>query len=405
MRRLSFRPPAVLLAIAAGALAFAACSDSPISPTRSLRSSDADFSVVAGPGPNQSTIASNAGTLYCVGSQLNGDTASAPATFAAAGCGAGTLSLGGNAVSPATGNATPGSPLASYNPGWSAPFTGSEWIGITTKGGPSSDYRPNPGRYVFQESFNIPASVTAPVLDLHVKSDNVVGVYLNGKLIGAQPNTDCNAAPCNWNIDTHIVYNVAADFVIGGSNTLTFRVVDLPTGYPVLVGPTGGPAPQFGCPTRPFQVNGTIGFGGPSVATAAGHVVVPGGAGTAITNYGLANQAGCENPMGLDFVGTINWTPPVVTTWCSPGFWKNNGRDLWTQYYTKKYSTLVGAAPLGKKAPAGYDPTLLDVIDNPQIYGGEATNSVADFLSNKAFGTPIGSGVESCPGPGNVIVH
>jgi hypothetical protein len=222
------------------------------------------------------------------------------------------LSLGGNAVSPATGNATPGSPLASYNPGWSAPFTGSEWIGITTKGGPSSDYRPNPGRYVFQEVFNVPASVTNPVLDLHVKSDNVVGVYLNGKLIGAQPNTDCNAAPCNWNIDTHIVYNVAADFVIGGSNTLTFRVVDLPTGYPVLVAPVGGPAPQFGCPTRPFQVNGTVGFGATLVPTSPLHVIAGGGAGTPMTNIGLANQAGCENPMGLDFSAVLSWTVPQI---------------------------------------------------------------------------------------------
>jgi hypothetical protein len=93
-----------------------------------------------------------------------------------------------------------------------------------------------------------------------------------------------------------------------------------------------------------------------------------------------------------------------LTTWCSPGFWKNNGRDLWTAYHNVKYSTLVGAAPLGKKAPAGYDPTLLEVIDDPSVYGGPATNSVADFISNKAFGTPIGSGVESCPNPNSIIV-
>jgi len=371
------------------------------------------LSVVAGPGANQQTIASNAATLYCAGAQQNGDTTIAPATYVVAGCGAGTLDLGGNVVNAATGNATPGSALASYNPGWSAPFTGSDWIGITTKGGPSSDYRPNPGRYVFQEVFTVPASVTNPVLDLHVKSDNVVGVYLNGKLIGSQPNSDCNVAPCNWNIDTHIVDNTAADFVIGGSNVLTFRVIDLPTGYPSLVlqanGGFGGPAPQFGCPSRPFQVNGMVGFTGGPVPTSPNHVIAGGGAGTPITNYGLANQAGCENPMGLDFVGTISWTVPVVTTtWCSPGFWKNNGRDLWTAYHNVLYSTLVGAAPLGKKAPtsgAGSNPTLLQVIDNPNIYGGEATNSVADFISNKAFGTPIGSGVESCPGPGAITVH
>jgi hypothetical protein len=123
-----------------------------------------------------------------------------------------------------------------------------------------------------------------------------------------------------------------------------------------------------------------------------------------MSNIGLANQAGCENPMGLNFAGTVSWTA-ASTTWCSPGFWKNNGRDLWTSKQSLPYLATLGAlgipgfpAPLGKKAPAG-DPTLLQVIDNPSIYGGPATNSVADYLSNLAFGTPIGSGIESCPGP------
>jgi hypothetical protein len=106
-----------------------------------------------------------------------------------------------------------------------------------------------------------------------------------------------------------------------------------------------------------------------------------------------------------DYIFLVNPLKVVenITTWCSPGFWKNNGRDLWTAHQGEKYSTLSAfAAPLSKKAPAGYDPTLLEVIDNPSIYGGPATNSVSDYLSNLAFGTPIGSGVESCPGPGAI---
>jgi len=100
--------------------------------------------------------------------------------------------------------------------------------------------------------------------------------------------------------------------------------------------------------------------------------------------------------------------PSVIqqtTTWCSPGFWKNNGRDLWTSKQGMHYSDLAKLniagfpAALSKKAPAGYDPTLLEVIDNPNTYGGEAANSVADYLSNLAFGTKIGSGIESCPSP------
>ena len=146
MPRLSIRTPAVGLAVVAGALALAACSDSPVSPTSSLRSSAASFSVS---GTNPLTIVSDASTQYCAGAQLNGGNNavgdwSIPATFGpVAGCGAGTLNLD--------------AALQVYNPGWSQPFAGSSWIGIETKGGPSSDYRPNPGRYVFQETFSVPS--------------------------------------------------------------------------------------------------------------------------------------------------------------------------------------------------------------------------------------------------------
>ena len=229
MSRLSFRPSLVPLAVAVGALALAACSDSPVSPTRSLRSSDASLSVT--PGINSLTIVSDGSTQYCASAQLNGGNTAAldwtiPATFAAvAGCGAGTVDL----QLPVGTSA-----LDTYNPGWSAPFAGSHWIGITTKGGPSSDYRPNPGRYVFQETFTVPANVTNATLDLHVKSDNVAAVYLNTTAaatapIGAQANTDCNAGTCNWNSDLHLTPSLTA----GTAYTLTFVVADLPTGFPV----------------------------------------------------------------------------------------------------------------------------------------------------------------------------
>jgi len=190
----------------------------------------------------------------------------------------------------------------------------------------------------------------------------------------------------------------------GATYTLTFLVIDLPTGAFSSVSGVGGTAPQWGCTTRFPQPTGTLGYTATTVPTVPNHVVAGGGTGVAITNLGAANQAGCENPTGLDFAGTVTWTvaPPPSTTWCSPGFWKNHP-DLWTAYQGILYSSLNPAgAPFGKKAPtsgAGSNPNLLTVISNPSIYGGPATNSVADFLSNVAFGTPIGSGVESCPDP------
>ena len=361
----------------AALLAVSACSDT-TAPT-SMRSAEGSPAFTIGPtanvGPVQVTFASNATTQFCSSATLVHDY-SIPASYApVAGC--------GTAFDLQTALTT------SYNPGWSAPLTGSSWIGPNAT---SNEYRTNPGRYVFQTTFAIPAGVTNPVLNDTLKSDNAVSVYLNGFKVEQQVIADCPVGgPCNWNTTFVISDNNLAHFIIGGTNTITVLLVDTPNG--------GTAANSYAC-TQPFQPFGELGFGTPfNVPTSPTHVL----AGWTQT---MTATTGCENPTGLDFHGTVSWVvPPPSTTWCSPGFWKNHGRDLWTQYYTKKYSTLVGAAPLSKKAPAGYDPTLLEVIDNPNIYGGEATNSVADFLSNKAFGTPIGSGVESCPGPDNVIVH
>jgi hypothetical protein len=95
------------------------------------------------PGVNSVTIASDGSTQFCTAQNVIGNY-TIPATFGPfAGCGT-ALDL-----MPA---------LAVYNPGWDAPIAGSSWIGWTSNGGPSSDYRPETGRYVFQETFAIPAN-------------------------------------------------------------------------------------------------------------------------------------------------------------------------------------------------------------------------------------------------------
>ena len=188
------------------------------------------------------------------------------------------------------------------------------------------------------------------------------------------------------NLPIYIVSDAnAADFVIGGTNTLSVFLVDTPNG--------GTPGNNYACVLQP-QVSGTTGFsGGPVVTTVPNHVY------SGYNSATYATTGDCQNPGGVAFWGTVAYVPPAITTWCSPGFWKNH-EELWTAFLGVKYASIGSwRAPLSSKAGAGADPTLQQVVENPQIYGGPATNSVADYLSNKFFGTKIGSGVESCPDP------
>lgn len=369
MRR--FPSQFLALTAAAGTIVLGACSETTTSPTSRLAPNGPAFTIgpTANVGPVQVTFASNATTQYCA-------TGGYPAIH--------TYTVP-TALGPLTGCSTAfdltTNLTTSYNPGWAAPLSGSSWIGPNAT---SNEYKTAPGSYVFQTTFNIPAGVTNPVLNDTLMSDNAVAVYLNGHKIEAQVIADCNhTGPCNWNTMYVISDANAADFNIGGTNTITVLLVDTPNG--------GTPANNYACTTT-YQPFGELGYNGTfNVPTSPNHVL----AGWTTT---MTATTGCENPTGVDFAGTVSWSNPV-TTWCSPGFWKNH-ESLWTQYLNVLYSSIGSwRAPLGNKAPSGANPTLQQVVENPQIYGGPATNSVADYLSNKFFGTPIGSGVESCPDP------
>lgn len=81
--------------------------------------------------------------------------------------------------------------------------------------------------------------------------------------------------------------------------------------------------------------------------------------------------------------------PPMQTEWCSPGFWKNN-TTMWPESVplNTTYKAVFGADPVGKNpAVKGgtityTDATLLFVLENPALFGGEMTNMVADYLSS-----------------------
>jgi len=365
------------------------------------------------------------GTQFCAGStQLGvfGDAAHAfPASpVALAGCGAARdLQADGS--------------LGAYNPGWDNPtgmtVTTAHWVGFTAASGPSSDYRPTPGLYYFSQSFTLPTGATAPSLTLQVLADNVGAVYLNGTLLGSQNFTDCNniqgqplVMNCNWQtvspgvLPGGMLTVTAASGLFhaaGVANTLEFVVYDVPTGFPVTSGPVGGASPQFGCTTRTPQTTGSHGFSGDNaVTTAVGHVgPLPTGnamAPTPTVNTPNPTQDGCENPSGLAFAGTVSFTPPPAGIWCSPGFWKNHGIDLWVPLQGLAYNT-HGPYPNDPQTFVGFDfgkkvglqnPTLLQVIQNPSIYGGPATNNVASYISNQLFGTPLSANpTENCPDP------
>jgi hypothetical protein len=171
--------------------------------------------------------------------------------------------------------------LALYNPGWPVAMTGSSWIGPVLVDGSNSvgsgtanEYKPDIGTYNYITTFNVPAGASNPMLNLSVRSDNAVIVYLNGVKIGQNPITDCDrsAGPCNW--DVSLLITDASAFV-AGTNTLRFDVVDVPTDF--------GFNPPTTCKLPPDN--------------AVGHYVIP---------YDFGH---CPNPTGLDFVGTVSFAP------------------------------------------------------------------------------------------------
>jgi hypothetical protein len=95
------------------------------------------------------------------------------------------------------------------------------------------------------------------------------------------------------------------------------------------------------------------------------------------------------NGMTMTDGTTDTTTPPPPSHWCSPGYWRQPQHlDSWaaTGYSpSDNFATATGVqatrTPLGVSQGAPTNPTLLQVVDNPQWYGGDDTNRVADLLS------------------------
>ena len=75
--------------------------------------------------------------------------------------------------------------------------------------------------------------------------------------------------------------------------------------------------------------------------------------------------------------------------WCSPGYWRQD-QHLWAWEATgyspdELFYDVFGYYPplskLGQGAGATTNPTLWEVLQSPQYYGGDAFNVVGDLLS------------------------
>lgn len=142
-----------------------------------------------------------------------------------------------------------------------------------------------------------------------------------------------------------------------------------------------------------------------AMASKIGAVIVKGSDDANVYVYDpqALNDAGLASPKNAsgDFANLSNITfcwnyePPVPggSEWCSPGYWRQPQHlDSWaaTGYSpTDKYTAKIGPlpSPINRK-PAGCtvseapaDPTLLQVLQKPQCYGGTAFNAVGDLLS------------------------
>jgi hypothetical protein len=107
-------------------------------------------------------------------------------------------------------------------------------------------------------------------------------------------------------------------------------------------------------------------------------------------DYGLASPVNASgNPADLSNL-TFCWNPePNPGEWCSPGYWRQTHHlDSWeaTGYSPDdSFKAIFGYAPKlskqGQAAGATANPTLWQVLQSPQYYGGEAFNLVGDLLS------------------------
>jgi hypothetical protein len=151
-------------------------------------------------------------------------------------------------------------------------------------------------------------------------------------------------------------------------------------------------------------------FNWSSAPNGIGAVIVKAGTGALVYYYDPQVKSG-SGLVGYEGKGvshvTFCWDrDPVESQWCSPGYWRQpkhlsswpatiKPTDLFKTYFN--YSPARSKLGVTKGAPT--HPTLMQVLQFPQYYGGDAFNKVGDLLSTAHPGVNF-SGVRtpnSCP--------
>lgn len=155
--------------------------------------------------------------------------------------------------------------------------------------------------------------------------------------------------------------DVATNMVVGSANVTydpATKTLDFVAGIPIEAVIVKGGDDANIYDYRPGSTMADTGLGAP---------VNAGGQSADLSNLTL-----CSNPQDN----------PNPNNWCSPGYWRNHPA-AWEATGispTENYTDYFDASTLSKKA-SNKNPTLGEVVQAPQTYGGEAFNNVGDLLS------------------------
>lgn len=177
----------------------------------------------------------------------------------------------------------------------------------------------------------------------------------------------------------------------GGTNTATVTTSGKVGGgsgtYPIVF---GDPTTIVGYPTVTVSdtYKGDLGsFSGSGSTTYSRTFTCDGDKGTR-DNTATINETGQSDDASV----TVNCTPPPPPPpgdqWCSPGYWRQEHHlDSWPTTISPDdpFVDALGYAPTlsrkGERDGATTNPTLWEVLQNPQWYGGDDFNAVGDLLS------------------------